>query len=618
MNKTITTSLVASFLLATTQLQANETHELSTITVTSATKTEQSIKDVTSNINVITKEEIEEKKFTTVLEALNSVAGISFSSNGGIGSTSSLNLRGSDNNRVLILVDGIKYKDHSSISGTDIAHVMIHNIERIEIIKGAQSGIWGADAAAGVINIITKKANLGTHGNATVEYGSFNTKKYEAMVSHGNQWFDFSLSANKIDSNGFTTAAPRGEDIKKYEDDAYENRTINAKANLYLNENSKIGFNVVDIDALKEYDSSANNPNDTTMKNDTQSRLYGFYYNLALGHHDIIIKYDQAKIERDQIGTTWGIKYTHTKSKSVELSDTFSYNEKDFLVFGVGKSEDKMNFIQADQTVGDAQNKAKNIYLTNSNVLENLILTQSLRYDSFDNFNNKTTGKTGAKYNINSAFSISSNYGTAYSVPLLIQNINPWGVSNMEIKPEESKNFDIGFEYKNFSVTYFDQRIKNLIEWYDPNTPGNWNDDYYKNLDGKNRLKGFEIEYKKDIFEDTLLSLSYTKLSAKNKDNQFLARRAKENLKFGLDYYGISNVHVAVFGEYVGSRFSNLDEQGEQTGRYTVWNTALNYEISKNLNAYVKLDNITDKYYQTIDGYATAPRSAYIGLKASF
>lgn len=152
------------------------------------------------------------------------------------------------------------------------------------------------------------------------------------MVSHGNQWFDFSLSANKIDSNGFTTAAPRGEDIKKYEDDAYENRTINAKANLYLNENSKIGFNVVDIDALKEYDSSANNPNDTTMKNDTQSRLYGFYYNLALGHHDIMIKYDQAKIERDQIGTTWGIKYTHTKSKSVELSDTFSYNEKDFLV----------------------------------------------------------------------------------------------------------------------------------------------------------------------------------------------------------------------------------------------------------------------------------------------
>jgi vitamin B12 transporter len=536
MNKKITTSLVASFLLATTQLQANETHELSTITVTSATKTEQSIKDVTSNINVITKEEIEEKKFTTVLEALNSVAGISFSSNGGIGSTSSLNLRGSDNNRVLILIDGIKYKDHSSTSGTDIAHVMIHNIERIEVIKGAQSGIWGADASAGVINIITKKASLGTHGNALVEYGSFNTKKYEALVSHGSELFDFSLSASKLDTNGFSTAAPKGEDIKQYEDDAYKNRTINAKANLYLNDNSKIGFNIVDIDALKEYDSSANNPNDTTMKNDTQSRLYGFYYNLMLGQHDLTLKYDQAKIERDQIGTTLGIKYTNTKSKSIELSDTFSYNEKDFLVLGVGKSEDKMNFIQADQTVGDAQNKAKDIYLTNSNVLENLILTQSLRYDSFDNFNNKTTGKIGAKYNITSDFSISSNYGTAYSVPLLIQNINPWGVSNMQLKPVECKNFDIGFEYKYFSVTYFVQRIKNLIEWYDPNTPGNWNDDYYKNLDGKNRLKGFEIEYKKDIFENTLLSLSYTKQSAKNKDNQFLARRAKENLKFGLDY----------------------------------------------------------------------------------
>ncbi len=113
MQKKITTSLVASFLLATTQLQANDTHELSTITVTSATKTEQSIKDVTSNVSVITKEEIEEKKFTTVSEALNTIDGISLSSNGAIGSSTTLNLRGSDNNRVLILIDGIKYNPES-------------------------------------------------------------------------------------------------------------------------------------------------------------------------------------------------------------------------------------------------------------------------------------------------------------------------------------------------------------------------------------------------------------------------------------------------------------------------------------------------------------------------
>jgi len=618
MNKKITTSLVASFLLATTQLQANDEYQLSTITVSSATKTEQSIKDVTSNINVITKEEIEEKKFTTVLEALNSVAGISFSSNGGMGSSSSLNLRGSDNNRVLILIDGIKYKEHSSINGTDIAHIMIHNIERIEIIKGAQSGIWGADASAGVINIITKKASLGTHGNALVEYGSFNTKKYEALVSHGSELFDFSLSASKLDTNSFTTVAPKGEDIKQYEDDAYKNRTINAKANLYLNDNSKLGFNIIDIDAFKEYDSSSTKPNDTTNKKDMQSRLYSFYYNLILGQHDLMIKYDQSKIENDYFGVTYdkNAVYTQSKSTSVEISDTFSYNEKDFLIVGMGKTEDKINYVQLNKNVNDGQNKAKNIYLTNSNVFEKLILTQSLRYDSFDNFNNKTTGKIGAKYNINNDFSILSNYGTSYSVPALMQNLNPWGATNMDLKPEESKNFDIGFVYKNLSVTYFDQRIENLIEW-----TGTWPNETYDNLDGVNTIKGFEIEYKKDIYEDTLLSLSYTRLSAKDKNDEYLQKRAKENLKFGLDYYGFSKWHVNINGEYVGNRveytYGTYDVDAE-TGNYTLWNGVINYEISKNLNAYVKLDNITDKYYQTVDGYATAPRSAYIGLKASF
>lgn len=619
MQKKITTSLVASFLIATTNLQANDEQTLSPITVTSATKTEQSIKDVTSNVSVITKEEIEEKKFTSVSEALNTVDGISLSSNGAIGSSTTLNLRGSDNNRVLILIDGIKYKDHSSMSGTDISHIMMNNIERIEVIKGAQSGIWGADASAGVINIITKKPKLGTSGNANVEYGSFNTKKYGANVAHATDIFDVMFSANELKTDGFTSAAPKGKDINQYEDDGYENRTLNLKANYYFNEKSKMGFNIIDIDALKEYDSSANNPNDTTMKNDTQSQLYSLYYSLALKNHDLNIKYDDSEIKRDQIGTTWGVKNTKSQSNALELSDTIAYNEKDFLIVGVGKNEDKMNYVKIDQSMNNASNDSKNVYLTNSNVFNDLVFSQSLRHDSFDNFNNKTTGKVGAKYNLTSDFSVSSNYGTAYSVPQLVQNINPWGATNMNIKPEESKSYDMGFEYKNFTFVYFNQTINDLIEWDDP-TPLDWtnNDAIYKNLDGKNKLKGFEIGYKKDIYTDTLLSLGYTKLSAKNQDGEFLAKRAKDNLKFGVDYYGIAKFHVAVFGEYVGSRYNDANEEGEQTGNYTLWNSTINYELSKNLSAYLKLDNITDKYYQTIDGYATASRSAYVGLKATF
>ena len=112
MTKTIKLSLLAS-LFCTTTISANE--DLGTITVSSATKSEQSIQDITSNVEVITSVELEEKNITTVTEALNLVSGVSFTSNGGIGSVTSISVRGSDNNRVLILIDGIKFKDRKSV-----------------------------------------------------------------------------------------------------------------------------------------------------------------------------------------------------------------------------------------------------------------------------------------------------------------------------------------------------------------------------------------------------------------------------------------------------------------------------------------------------------------------
>ena len=182
MQKKISTSLVASLLLATTNLFSAQS--LEPITVTSATKSTQSIKDVTSNIEVITKEEIEEKHFTTVTQALNTLSGVSVVSNGGLGNLSSVFVRGMDSKRVLVLIDGIRYNDVTGTSGAPFEHLMIDDIEQIEVVKGAQSGIWGADASAGVINIITKNNEEGTHTSVNTEFGSFQTKKYGMSVSN--------------------------------------------------------------------------------------------------------------------------------------------------------------------------------------------------------------------------------------------------------------------------------------------------------------------------------------------------------------------------------------------------------------------------------------------------
>ena len=199
--KKINVSLVASFLIAT-NLYSQQTSSLDEITISSATKSEEKLKNVTANVDVITAEDIESRKFKTVAEALQTIAGIQVSSSGGIGQQTSLFLRGMDSKKTLVLIDGIRYNDPSG-NGANFEHLMINDIDRIEVIKGAQSSIWGADASAGVINIITKSSQDGTHGNATIEYGRYNSKTAKANISHKNEKNKCKLSCKLFNSNKF-------------------------------------------------------------------------------------------------------------------------------------------------------------------------------------------------------------------------------------------------------------------------------------------------------------------------------------------------------------------------------------------------------------------------------
>jgi len=244
MNNTIKLSLITTLILST-NLIAEET--LDDITVTSATKTSQNVSDVTSNINVITAQEIEERHYTTVTEALNSLPGISYTANGGLGKTTSLRVRGMDSRHTLILVDGVRYQDPSNTSGASIQHLIISDIERIEVIKGAQSGIWGADAAAGVINIITKKAKEGVAIHASQEFGSFNSSKTDLGLSYKNDSFYIKANHTHLNSEGFTTKVPNKEKIDNFEDDGYNNKTSSIQAGLNIGENVKLEVGYTDI-----------------------------------------------------------------------------------------------------------------------------------------------------------------------------------------------------------------------------------------------------------------------------------------------------------------------------------------------------------------------------------
>ncbi|MDK2065270.1 TonB-dependent receptor plug domain-containing protein [Aliarcobacter butzleri] len=612
--KKISTSLVASFFLATNLFS---TDTLETITVTSATKTEQSIKDVTSNIDVITAEDIEARKFKTVVEALNSLSSVSVSNNGGIGQTTFVYLRGMDANRTLVLVDGIRFNDITTPKGSaNIEHLMINDIERIEVIKGAQSSIWGADASAGVINIITKSAQKGTHGSASVEYGKYDSKISKANISHKADDFDAKLGVTRVDMDGFSAISPnKSSDAKKYEDDGYENTTANLKLGYNFDQNNRVSTSYEIIDTKVNLDDFfSKNPNNTDDAN-TKTHLANATYE------------NKNDIATTKIYTNYtDIKRTYTNIfvpdykgivKEYGINTNIDYLSSSNIIIGADYKDFEDKKIVEDFT---NQNKVKGyknkgIFLANTNKLFDgkTIITEALRYDRYSDFDNKTTGKVGLKQYIVDELNLSTNYGTGYNVPNLYQLHDVWA-GNEDLQPEKTKSYDVGLEYKGFSVTYFNNKIKNIIDY-------NYSTFSYDQMNGTSKIKGTEVAYKNAITEDLLLNLAYTNLSAKDENGNKLLNRPTNKFGFGVDYYGLKDFHFNVNSEYIGSRESVnylTSTQRTKTGNYTIWNAVVDYDINKTFSTYVKLDNMFNKDYQIVDGYATSQRAAFVGLKASF
>ncbi|HIC77659.1 MAG TPA: TonB-dependent receptor, partial [Sulfurovum sp.] len=253
---TKTLSLITATLLLTTNAFGEET--LQDIIVTTATKTTQNLTSVTSNIEVITAKDIEERGYTTVAQALNALTGISFTQNGGLGTTTSVRLRGMDSKRTLVLINGIRFNDLTSLNGAAFEHLMVDNILQIEVVKGAQSGIWGADASAGVINIITREEKIGTHGSIHAEKGSFNTNKYGVTLSKNTKDVYMKIAHNVTKTDGFSAQKPKDTKLDTLEDDGYKNTNTVLDFGYAINETNKIDFSHTIIDAEGDFDPFGN------------------------------------------------------------------------------------------------------------------------------------------------------------------------------------------------------------------------------------------------------------------------------------------------------------------------------------------------------------------------
>ena len=410
---------IATLTLVPLSILSSSGINLGDIEIVSSNKTKQNVTQTTSNITLITNEEIKQNGYLSVSEALASAMGVQHAQNGGLGQKSSFFIRGIDSGKVLVLVDGMRLNDPSTTNNMALIEFLpISNVEQIEIIKGGSSSIWGANASGGVINIITKKGKKeGLQGEVSLSGGSYQTKGADISLFYKNDRLQTQLIGSFIDTDGISALAP-----KKSEKDGYNNKNVTAGIGYDFTNDTKASITLIKTKTKGDFDSqfNENGANDDYSNFITDSTNIAGSITTKIGDIESIFNVAYGKHEREYFYENGRYKYEATSN---EYSLINSYVHKfGKSVLGVEyKNIDGFNhyisqFYPSEPTDGSFRNKG--IFLSNTiKPIDKLLLEANIRYDDFNKFNNKTTYKLGAKYVATNDVKLGVNYYTSFNAP---------------------------------------------------------------------------------------------------------------------------------------------------------------------------------------------------------
>lgn len=596
--------------------------------IVSATKTETYQAEIGSSTTVITAEDIRKSGKRSVQEVLRDVPGLTVMQSGALGGQTSVFMRGANAGQTLVMLDGIEVND--PIEGNrsfDFANLITDNIERIEVVRGPQSTLYGSDAMAGVINIITKKGTGKPKVEGYFEGGSHNTFRENFGLSGiALDKLDYSFSATRLDSDGISAVEGGSEN------DPYHNITLSSRVGYEISDSAKLSLVAHYTDAKKSIDTSDNltyalidMQNYTSWSKDLSTKFAfdqsinsWWTHTLSFSYHDIRRK---DKKEWDPVNQDNVNDWYKGDNKKVEWQHNFSPVKWNILTAGLEYEDETGSSYYYSDTYGPSASKQDRKSVDNMGyyfqdqlkVWDKLFITPGIRIDDNELFGTETTYKVSAAYVISETGTrLKANWGTGFKAPSLFQLYSTYGSPDM--MPEKSKSYDFGFEQSflkdklSFDLTYFHNDFKDMIDY-------NYASSKYKNV-GKAITKGFEFGTKFIPFNTLTLAANFTYTDTEDKETGLeLLRRPQRQLNFDANWAFMPNANLNFGANYVGSR----KDSGYVTDKaYTIFRMAASYDITKNLQVFGRIENLFDKKYQEVYGYETMGRSFYAGIKGSF
>lgn len=544
----------------------------------------------------------------SAIERLTRLPGVNATANGGLGAGSTVQIRGLPARYVIVRLNGIDMNDPSGTqSSFNFGTLTSAGIDRIEVLKGSQSALYGSEAIGGVIDITTFRPTVeGFSGRVGTELGSFGTASGVLSLGYLDDRAEVTLTYGRVATKGFSSNAGNTEA------DGFHQTTLTFTGRYALTDSFTMGAAVNYRDGVSDIDRSATNPEGNIFAQERAARVFGELVTGAVTH---TFAYSNFDIER--LDPTGFVKRFDGKRDRLSYLGSASLGSAYTLNFGVDRTTESFSSDSDAATEKTVSTQAELLFQP----MASLDLSAALRYDDNSTFGGTMTGRFAGVWRPREDLAFRAVVGTGFRAPSLFERFSAYG--DPALKPEQSRSFELGVE-KGFGAraqvkaTLFYTEIDDLIDFDGGAVACGSGFGCYNQVPGTTKSRGIELSGNYALSDATEVYGSYTFTDAKT-DGVRLARTPRHDLVLGAqsDFSErlSGSLEVSYIADVVPSIFAPANNL---VGDYVLVGAGLTYDVTDTAQAYLRIENMFDEKYETAGGFNTPRRSVFAGLRADF
>ncbi len=571
-----------------------------------ASRVAETVDETLASVTVITREEIERRQAQSVQDLLRGVPGVSIANNGGAGKSTSIFLRGTESDHVLVMIDGVKVGS-ATLGTTAFQHIPVSQIERIEVVRGPRSSLYGSEALGGVIQIFTRKGSGTAKPFFSIGYGEYETRETVAGISGSSERGWFNLSASGTDTEGFDACRANlaaGCFANEPDKDGYENRSVALSTGYRFDNGVDVDAHLLRATGDTDFDGGFQNEAESIQQVASASVRFSpaeeWLISLTLG---------RSQDESDNFLNGIPASRFDTERDTISWQNDIIIADEHLLIVGVDYQDDK---VDSTTTYAETSRDNTGLFTQFQGTFAEHDLQAAVRRDDNEQFGKHTTGSIAWGYALSGKTRFTASYGTAFKAPSFNELYFP-GFGNPNLGPEESSSIELGISgtagFGKWSVNVFQTRVDDLIA-YDASilAPNNINEALIRGIEATvtSRIDGWNLSTSLSLLDPENRS------PGANRGNA-LPRRVRESLRLDADrQFNKLSLGTTLFA--AGKRYDDLANTRELDGYVTV-DLRAEYQLAKSWRLQARLENAFDEEYETAAFYNQPGRGLFLTLR---